>query len=499
MAGAIVVGSSSAAANAEPNSRMYIAILTAMIGAIMFGIDCGNFGAVQGFRSFHEEWCVGNFGDEVSCGEDPDTGAAHNAEWLGTFVMLSSLLIFVGAAVGALVLGPSISNNYGRRPCISSGAVITLIGSLLTSWLSFSCVAVFYFGRLVTGFGIGVACFALPMYNAEVSAPKIRGGTGALFQFNVVVGQLIASFVTLADHHWQIGMILPGIAGAVIAVTVWFTPESPRYVMAKKGYQEGLEVLTKLRSGDVTAEAQEVNEQIAAEAAAGQVSWLQMFKEPSLRKRVAIAMWLQFAQQFTGFNVLVMFSSTLFLEMGFKDPFMVNLAFTAVQTVGLLTGIWLLDSSGGRRIQLLGVTSVIIPLFLLTGIAAMFDWAHAFSLVLVMLIGFIWQCAWGMIPWIYPSELFSMAERDRAMGLAVFVQYGANGILMFVFPPLLSWLGAGGALLFFAAFNVLNFIFVYIFIQETKGVPLEEIPAMFGACPTKGKIAEFTDEREVTV
>merc|ERR1712050_772080 len=251
--------------------------------------------------------------------------------------------------------------------------------------------------------------------------------------------------------------------------------------MAKKGYQEGISILTNLRSGDVAAEAAEVNDQLAAEKAAGQVSYSDMATDPNLRKRVLIACWLQFAQQFTGFNALVMFSSTLFVEMGFSNPFKVNMAFTAVQTAGLLAGIAFLDSSrGGRRCQLLVVTIAIIPLFFFTGLAALLEWPHLLSLSLVCLIGFTWQCAWGMIPWVYPSEIFTMAERDRATSLAVFVQYGANAILMPVVPSLMTTVGAGGMLLFFAGFNFLNLLFIFTFIKETKGVPLEMIPALFG-------------------
>ena len=41
---------------AKPNSTMYIALVTAMAGALMFGIDTTNFGAVQDFQSFEDYW-----------------------------------------------------------------------------------------------------------------------------------------------------------------------------------------------------------------------------------------------------------------------------------------------------------------------------------------------------------------------------------------------------------------------------------------------------------
>lgn len=94
----------------------------------------------------------------------------------------------------------------GRRPCIALGSAMCVVGCCLASFLSFGSTIVFFLGRFITGFGVGVACFALPMYNSEVATPGIRGATGSLFQFNVVIGSFIATIVTLFVHNWHIGM-----------------------------------------------------------------------------------------------------------------------------------------------------------------------------------------------------------------------------------------------------------------------------------------------------
>merc|ERR1712176_134668 len=104
------------------------------------------------------------------------------------------------------------------------------------------------------------------------------------------------------------------------------------------------------------------------------------------------------------------------------------------------------------------------------------------------------QMAWGMIPWIYPSELFTMAERDRATSFAVFFQYTANAVLMFVDPLLMHSLGVAGTFMFFGAFNMLNLAFVYAFIKETQGVPLESVPGLFGAETRKCVITKSADQ-----
>jgi len=252
--------------------------------------------------------------------------------------------------------------------------------------------------------------------------------------------------------------------------------------MARHGYEAGVAVLSQVRNGDVTAEAWEVKHQIEVEAKVGQVSYIEFVKNPSLRKRVCIACWLQIGQQFTGFNTILMYAATMFTEMGFSDPFAPNMAFQGFQVFSIMIGLLLIDSKyGGRRSQLLVVTMALIPILVLIGGAVAFHWPLLLELVLVASFGFVWEMAWGPIPWIYPSEIFSMSERDRATSLAVFCQYGANAVLMFIVPRLKSSLGVSGMFWFHAAFNIVNFIVAFLYIKETKGVLLEDVPGLFSA------------------
>merc|ERR1711997_586828 len=108
-----------------------------------------------------------------------------------------------------------------------------------------------------------------------------------------------------------------------------------------------------------------------------------------------------------------------------------------------------------------------------------FAWPGIVALLMVLLYAFGFQAAWGAIPWVYPSEIFSMAEKERAISLSVFFQYGANAVISVVTPAMLAW-STPGTLFVFAALNMTNIAFVWCFIKETKNVRLEEIPALFG-------------------
>merc|ERR1712178_367847 len=204
------------------------------------------------------------------------------------------------------------------------------------------------------------------------------------------------------------------------------------------------------------------NREIEEQRDAGIVSYGQLFCQKNLRKRLAIACWMQIAQQFTGMNTIIMYSGTLFRDMGFKQPLITNLIYNCFMVVGMVIGLFLMDSNiGGRRSQLLSVTSVIAPLMFIAGFSITYAWNQTFTLFVVCLYALVWQMAWGMIPWVYPSEIFATSERDRAVSLAVFTQYGANAVLLYLVPVMQGALQIQGLIMFFGGFNLLNFFFVY--------------------------------------
>lgn len=267
------------------------------------------------------------------------------------------------------------------------------------------------------------------MYNAEVATPGIRGATGSLFQFNVVIGSFIATIITLFVHNWHIGINLPAIPAVIITFAIWLVPESPRFLMKVRGYDAGTAALRKVRTGDVTAEAKEIDETLQEEASVGSITWPELFRG-NLAKRVFIGIFLQIAQQLTGVNAFLGYAATIFGSLGITDPLMFNCIFNGVMVVGVVAGLVMLDSAwGGRRKQLLWATFLMGPSLLVSGLAQLFNWPGIITMILLCVYGLGFQLAWGMIPWIYPSEIFSMAERDKAVSLGMLCVLSSCGVM----------------------------------------------------------------------
>ena len=60
-------------------------------------------------------------------------------------------------------------------------------------------LALFYAGRILTGFGGGAFALAAPIYVSEVAETRIRGALACLFQFQVCVGMLMVNALSIND------------------------------------------------------------------------------------------------------------------------------------------------------------------------------------------------------------------------------------------------------------------------------------------------------------
>lgn len=328
------------------------------------------------------------------------------------------------------------------------------------------------------GFGIGLMCFGVPIYNAEMATPSMRGTTGAAYQFSVCLGQTIGSTILANNNNWHTAMLLPAFAAALVSVLVWTVPESPRWIMQQKGFDAGLAVLSKVRAGDAEAEAREMEQKIIEERENPSLSISELFGERSLRFRVFVATWLQLAQKFTFIDPIFNFWSTICFQLNITAVGQTNAIFTYVGTVASVVSFIVMDTKCGGRKNMLLVASILV--FVADAILPSVSDSPGAATAMLYVWIFGWQLAWGSVCWLLPSELFSMAEKGPALAISTFVQFAANPIGGIVFSQVMSssfnatWYMSAG-------FMALHILFVLICVRETKGVSLEQIPALYGA------------------
>jgi len=186
------------------------------------------------------------------------------------------------------------------------------------------------------------------MYISEISPPEIRGTLLVLEEFSIIVGIVVAFWITYGTRYmstewsWRLPFLLQILPGLVLGVGIVFLPFSPRWLGSKGRDEEALHALTQLRRlpatdprvqqewFDIRAEARLVNEiskerhpdlqdgsrtsRMKLELA----SWADLFKKGCLR-RTHVGVGIMFFQQFVGINALIYYSPTLFETMGLNS------------------------------------------------------------------------------------------------------------------------------------------------------------------------------------
>ena len=85
---------------------------------------------------------------------------------------------------------------------------------------------------------------------------------------------------------------------------------------------------------------------------------------------------------------------------------------------------------------------------------------------------FAWS--WGPLGWLVPSEIFPLEIGSAAQSAVVVFSMIFTFVIAQIFLMLLCHLKFG-LFYFFGAWEIAMTLFVYFFLPETKGIPIEEM------------------------
>lgn len=104
--------------------------------------------------------------------------------------------------------GP-MGDMLGRKWTILIGAVVFILGGGLQTGAR--NLAYLYAGRAIAGLGVGILVMIVPLYQAELAHPSIRGRITALQQFMLGIGALIASWASYGMSVCQYQLHAPSL------------------------------------------------------------------------------------------------------------------------------------------------------------------------------------------------------------------------------------------------------------------------------------------------
>lgn len=386
----------------------------------------------------------------------------------------------VGCLLGSATAG-SVADRVGLKRTLYGCAACFALSSFGV-WISNSFSQ--YVGwRIVGGIGIGAASIVAPMYIAEIAPARVRGRLVVLYQFGIVAGILCAVYVNMLvershgeswqiAHGWRLMFAAAAIPAIIFAVAIGFSEESPRWLM-KAGRRLQAERVLAIVNGEDAARSEAVS--IQRSLAEEQGGFKELVEGP-FRRALIVGFLLAAFSQTSGITCLLSFLPEVFKSAGQKasDAFFQSVLVGIVNLVFTVLAIWLVDKAGRKTLILFGTS--LQTLSLIT-VASFYMLAIASNGVLGGIMAFVAGHAVGngAVCWVIISEIFPTKMRGTAMSIATTAIWIFAYLADQFFPLMQAHLGSSGAFFVFAAMAALNFIFVLLFVPETKGYSLEQI------------------------
>uniref|UniRef100_A0A7N0TWA6 Major facilitator superfamily (MFS) profile domain-containing protein n=1 Tax=Kalanchoe fedtschenkoi TaxID=63787 RepID=A0A7N0TWA6_KALFE len=381
-----------------------------------------------------------------------------------------------GAMVGALTSG-SMADLIGRKGTMAISSCTSVAG-WITIYFSKGVMALDV-GRLLTGYGMGVFSYVVPVFIAEITPKHVRGAFTTLNMVTLGCG-LTATFALGAVLTWR-NLALIGIVPCCVQLMgILFIPESPRW-LAKMGQDQKFKAaLQQLRGkdSDISEEASEIQDYVETLQKMGKSRITDLFQRKYMRS-LMIGVGMMVFNQFCGVNGVCYYMSSIFESIGFSST-LGSVVYSSFQVAMCSLTATRMDNTGRKPFLLVSASGMLIGCVLVG--TSFFLKVHqvssasvdAIAVVGLMVYGGSYASGMGAIPWILMSEMFPVNVKGVAGSLASFVDWIGAWTISYTFNYLILW-SSYGTFLLYAAVNVLAILFVLIMVPETKGKSLEAI------------------------
>ncbi|OTB10280.1 hypothetical protein K445DRAFT_70583 [Daldinia sp. EC12] len=461
------------------------------IGSVLFGFDTGIAGGVVALGSFKEEFNLTESAIEYA-------NASSNVV----------ALLNAGAFFGA-ILPPFVAKFIGRRFLLAIAGFLFLLGGLLQVIASGPTLGTVYGGRVVAGLGVGVISNVAPVFVAECAPKDFRGIMMSLFEMFLVSGGMLAYWTTYGcslhlqptSVQWRTPLSLQIVLAAIVLISSFFLPESPRWLARQARYDEAAHNLSYLRSvavdsTEIIEELVEIRAQIQEEVA---ISRGRTIREIFERKNFIRLLWSLAVGLFAmwcGHNGILYYAPVVFAQIGYtgqNSALMASGIFTCIKFVSTI--IFLI---GGvhffrRKNLLIGGSFLMgVLLFALGAVLATHPPTAASNeprspsaqgmMALIYLYVVAFSLSWGPLQWVYIGEIFPLRIRDYGMAVAAANIWLWNFVVSKITPIAILNIG-WKTWMVFAACNIAGALFASV-LPETKDRSLEQMDIVFGVIST---------------
>lgn len=434
------------------DTKVWAWAITVAIGGFLFGFDTAVISGVN--ELLEAEW-----------------GLSKTA--IGQMVAAALYGTIIGALGGGIP-----ADTYGRKKTLIAIALLFLI-SAMGSALAQDVIQLSA-ARFIGGLGVGASSVVAPLYITEMAPAKFRGQLVAAFQFNLVVGILVAYFSNFAvdaagmGGNWRLMLGIEILPAILFLVLLFRVPRSPRWLVTKANQpDEALEVLRQINpqtadSAFAAIQASNTTEETVA---------LGSFFTKKYRRPILYAFLFALFNQISGINAVIYYAPDIFKAAGLErsSALLGSVGIGVVNVLFTLIGMSLIDRSGRKNLMYIGSLGYIISLGAVAW--AFYSGNTSGMMVPIWLFVFIASHAIGQgaVIWVFLSEIFGNEVRSLGASLGSGTHWVFAAVISGIFPTLAESFGEAPIFAVFAVFMVAQLLFVHFMMPETKGVDLETL------------------------
>ncbi|EXJ76827.1 hypothetical protein A1O3_10472 [Capronia epimyces CBS 606.96] len=397
---------------------------------------------------------------------------------------------FFGAFCHAL-----LADRYGRKVSASVAASIMIIAAAICT--GSNNIGVYIAFRFFCGWASYQFICTIPTWVTEITPPSHRGVLGNIIAVNIGLGYVIASFSGIGfyfvkgDDQWRgvtgLQILFPGL----LLAAIYWLPESPRYLIAKDRHEEALAILKTLHAStsqaDHFAEMEffQIRKQIEWDNA-HKMTYLEIFKHPTMRKRALITISLTWCMVGSGVLVINNYGTAIYSALGFNEldtllflagwVCIVLLApFVCMTFVDRVSRTWLLASGFFLCMCTLIVEAALQKNFLGTNNTSALSAAVAMTYLYVF---FYVLCLDGPM-FFYIGEIWPSHVRVQGFAIGISAMCISNLVWTAAAPVAFANIG-WKYYIFFILQAAIGGVATILYSPNTLGKPLEEIAALFG-------------------